>query len=324
MQFSDGQIIREPVGPGNGYWAGAPGAFFEPAEKAWYVSYRLRRPRGVEPDRGGEARIARSTDFKNWTDIWSVNKKEYGTASIERSTLRRGPDQRWRYFTSYVDPADGRWCTAMITADDPARFSAWDVKIIFTAKPLGLEGVKDPWILARDGVYHMFLSVALPTAGTTDKSHATLDIYNTGECVSATGLATSTDLDHWEWQGVVFKPAGSGWDRYCRRINSVVPRGAGSFIAFYDGSASHEENYEEKTALATSSDLRHWETRNSAGPALTSPHASHSLRYIDAQEIGPRVYLFYEYARPDGAHELRLLTAERKEFDAALRQLQTA
>src|SRR5579885_632593 len=100
----------------------------------------------------------------------------------------------------------------------------------------------------------MFLSIALPTQRTNDKSHSTLDIYNTGECVSATGLATSTDLDHWEWKGVQFSPASSGWDCYCRRINSVVPAGSG-FVGFYDGSASHKENYEEKTGLATSPDL---------------------------------------------------------------------
>jgi len=313
LNFSEGRVIREPVGPGNGYWAGAPGAFYEPAEKAWYVTYRLRRPRGVEPDRGGEARIARSTDLINWTDIWSVNKSEYKSASIERSTIHRGPDKIWRYFTSYVDPADGRWCTARLKANDPAEFSAGDVRILFTAKPLGLEGVKDPWITLHHGVYYMFLSIALPTPKTSDKSHATLDIYNTGECVSATGLATSRDLDNWEWQGVIFKPEGAGWDRYCRRINSVISIW-GKFAAFYDGSASHEENYEEKTALALSPDLRSWKSLSEDGPVLTSPYASHSLRYIDAQEVGGKVFVFYEYARPDGAHELRLLTKDAAEF----------
>src|SRR5579863_1527448 len=128
MNFAQGRLVREPVGPGNGYWAGAPGAFFEPGEKAWYLTYRLRRPRGVEPDRGGEARIARSTDLENWTDIWSVNKREYGSASIERSTIHRGPDGAWRYFTSYVDPSDGRWCTSMIQSKDPSKFDTKSVK----------------------------------------------------------------------------------------------------------------------------------------------------------------------------------------------------
>jgi hypothetical protein len=309
LNFSQGQIVREPVGAGNGYWAGAPGAFYDAADKAWYLTYRLRRPRGVEPDRGGESRIARSTDLKDWQDIWSVNKKEYGSASIERSAIHRGADGLWRYFTSYVDPADGRWSTSISTSKDPAKFDSRSVKPIFTALPLGLEGIKDPWIFPHNGIYYMFLSVAVPTAKTGAQSHSTLDIYNTGECISATGLATSRDLDHWEWKGIIFRPDATGWDCYCRRINSVVPVKNG-FAGYYDGSASHEENYEEKTALAFSPDLKSWKTLNPEGPAHVSPHASHSLRYIDAQLQGEKIFLFYEFARPDGAHDLRLLTHE--------------
>jgi hypothetical protein len=67
----------------------------------------------------------------------------------------------------------------------------------------------------------MLLSIATPTASTTPWSHQTHDIYNTGHCLSATGLATSPDLDTWSYQGVVFQP-GTGWDCYCRRINCLV------------------------------------------------------------------------------------------------------
>ncbi len=350
--FASGQIIRHPVGSEKGYWSGAPGVFYASDEKAWYLTYRIRRPRGIEPERGGEARIARSTDLKQWDDVWSVTKDKYNSASIERSCLHRGQDGLWRYFTSYVDPADGRWCTAVLKATgvrelDPARR-----QVVFTGLPLNLEGVKDPWILEVDGVYHLFLSVAIPTPRTSGGSHATLDIFNTGECKSGTGLATSRDLDHWEWQGVVFQPDPGGtscasptskaaeaksgtraarpsesWDYYCRRINSVVPVGADvrrltlsqknqslvtstpttRYLAFYDGSASHLENYEEKTGLAVSTGLRHWQTLTPNGPKLTSPHASTSLRYLDAKLANGNWHIFYEFARPDGAHDLRLI-----------------
>jgi hypothetical protein len=36
-----------------------------------------------------------------------------------------------------------------------------------------------------------------------------------------------------------------------------------------------------------------------------SPHATGSLRYLDALDLRERL-LYYEYARPDGSHELRL------------------
>ena len=302
--LASGQIIKHPVGDEKGYWVGAPGVFYATDEKAWYLTYRIRRPRGVEPDRGGEARIARSTDLKTWEDIWAVTKDRYDSASIERSAIRKGPDGIWRYITSYVDPAAGRWCVASMKASDPRIFDPATRKVIFTAQPLGLEGIKDPWLFEADGKFHMVLSVATPTPRTSDQSHSTLDIFNTGECVSATALASSKDLDHWEYGGLVFKPEASGWDCYCRRINSIAKIG-GKEIAFYDGSASHLDNYEEKTGLAIQDSG--WKTITPDGPAFISPHASGSLRYIDAQVVGDDVFIFYEFARNDGAHDLRLV-----------------
>lgn len=312
--FASGKTIRKPAGFENGYWAGAPGAFYAADERAWYLTYRIRRPRGVAPDRGGEARIARSTDLQSWEDIWSVTKDKYGSASIERSTIIKGANGQWRYFTSYVDPDDGRWCVSCLVSKDIRKLNPAQAQPVFKAASMDVEGIKDPWILAYDGAFYMFLSIALPTSGTTEKSHSTLDIYNTGECVSATGLAISRDLENWQWQGPIFKPGKSGWDRYCRRINSVAPY-EDKFLAFYDGSASHAENYEEKTGLAVSSDLRRWQSLTPANPFLTSPHSSGSLRYIDAQPAAETknadsdmLSIFYEFAREDSAHDLRLAT----------------
>jgi hypothetical protein len=298
-------VVRDPPGAGLGHWAGAPGVFYAREEHAFYLTYRLRRPRGVEPDRGGEARIARSTDARHFDDLWSVTKGQYGSASIERSAIRKGRDGDWRYFTSFVDPADGRWCVCVLKHSDPGRLDPANARSLFTAGRLGLEGVKDPWIFEEAGVYYMLLSVAIPNSCTRDESHATLDIFNTGDCISATGLARSSDLDSWEWLGVVFAPAPSGWDAYCRRINSLV-RQEGCYRAFYDGSASHLENYEEKTGLAISKDLRSWETLTADRPALVSPGGSGSLRYLDAVGTDDGVWAFFECARPDGAHDLRM------------------
>lgn len=302
----DVQIVREPSGTESGHWAGAPGAFYDTDEQAFYLTYRIRRPRGLEPDRGGEARIARSTDLTHFEDIWSVTKDAYASASIERSAIRRGRDGLWRYFTSFVDPADGRWCVSMVKDSHPARLDPSTARRLFTARRLGLQGIKDPWIFEEHGVYYMLLSVAMPNRRTREESHATLDIFNTGDCVSATGLARSEDLESWEWLGVVFAPSASGWDAYCRRINSVV-RHEQQYIAFYDGSASHLENYEEKTGVAVSTrDLQAWESRTGDGPALTSSYASGSLRYLDAVSARDGVWAFYESARADGAHDLRV------------------
>ncbi len=301
----DVHTVREPVGEGSGYWVGAPGVFHANDERAFYLTYRIRRPRGVLPDRGGEARIARSIDVRHFEDIWSVTKDSYGTVSIERSAIHKGADGLWRYFTSFVDPADGRWCVTILKNSDPREFDPSRRERLFSAGTLGLEGVKDPWIFVAEGVYYMLLSVAVPTARTGEESHATLDIFNTGECVSATGLARSADLDSWEWLGVIFAPPMAGWDAYCRRINSVLPH-QGRFMGFYDGSESHLENYEEKTGVAVSTDLRSWDSVTPGGPALISPHASRSLRYLDVVRNDDDAWAFYEFARPDGSHDLKV------------------
>jgi hypothetical protein len=312
------RVVRDPVGVGQGYWAGAPGVFYARNESAFYLTYRVRRPRGIAPDRGGEARIARSTDLKDFVDIWSVTKDRYDSASIERSAIRQGRDGIWRYFTSFVDRIDGRWCVSVLKEWDPTRLNPSAARRVFTAVRLGLEGVKDPWILEEAGVYYMFLSVAMPNPRTRQESHASLDIFNTGDCVSATGLARSEDLDSWEWLGVVFAPDPSGWDAYCRRITSIV-RHEGKYIAFYDGSASHLENYEEKTGLAVSSDLRSWKSQTMAGPMLTSPQATGSLRYLDAVTANEGIWAFYESARPDGAHDLRVASMDVDQLELLLR-----
>jgi len=80
----------------------------------------------------------------------------------------------------------------------------------------------------------------------------------------------------------------------------------GRYYAFYDGSAGHHENYEEKTGLAVSDDLRSWEVLSTDGPLVLSPHATGSLRYIDAQHVGDEIIFIYELTRENGAHEMRM------------------
>jgi hypothetical protein len=187
---------------------------------------------------------------------------------------------------------------------DPAR----RVKV-FTAKDISAEGVKDPVVLVIGGLYNMILSYAPAPRRVPPKSrramHATADVYNTGITKSHTGLAVSSDGVRFRWWGDILSPPETGWDAYASRIGSIL-YSPPVFLGFYDGSASVNENYEEKTGLVQSLDLVHWERITESGPALTSPHGSHSLRYIDALAVGEEIFYYYEYARPDGSHELRV------------------
>jgi hypothetical protein len=107
------------------------------------------------------------------------------------------------------------------------------------------------------------------------------------------------------WEGEALA-VGADWDRYQARLGSVAAV-EGGWIGTYDGSASHEENYEERCGLATSSDLREWASISPGGPWLTGPGASGSVRYVDLQQVDGDWWCWAEVTRPDGAHELRVI-----------------
>ena len=103
---ADSTVIRRPPGEGAGYWAGAPGVRYDARDDTFYLLYRLRRPRGVEPDRGGEVHLAASRDGVEFNTIWVATKGDLESKSIERCALGRTADGGWLLYISYVDPAD--------------------------------------------------------------------------------------------------------------------------------------------------------------------------------------------------------------------------
>lgn len=302
---SQGVTIREPPGSGAGYWAGAAGARYDDDSGAIYLYYRLRKPR--EQGRGYECRVAVSDDGLRFRDLWSATKERLGTESMERGTLWRSPEGTWRLYLGLVDPRDRRWRIDMMEADSPAEFDPSRRATVLTAADIGAEGVKDPYLMAIEGGVAMIVSYA-PSPGRVDGStaalmHASGDIYNTGITRSHTGLAVSDDGKHFQWRGDVFSP-GDRWDAYAARIGTVLAADQ-KYLGFYDGSRHVGENYEERTGLAVSEDLVAWSRLTPEAPALVSPHASGSLRYVDAVRVGDDLLYYYEYARRDGSHELR-------------------
>lgn len=301
-----GVVVREAPGPGPGNWVGACSAVYDDATDKFYAYFRYRKPRGVEPDRGFKCCIAESEDGVRFDDIWSATKEQFDTTSMERASLTRCLDGVWRLYISYVDPADSRWRIDVMEADSPSGFDPAARKKVLTAADVGLEGVKDPYVVLLGRKYYMLISYAAATPeGTSagaERLHGTSDAYNTGLVKSYTGLAVSNDGLNFDWQGCILD-TGRGWDAYESRITSVVYIPP-VFNAFYDGTPNVEGNYEEKTGLAVSMDLRSFDRITPDGPAIVSPHASGALRYVDAVQIGSRTYYYYEMARPDGAHDL--------------------
>ena len=301
----EGTTILEPSGEGKGNWVGAPGVIYDDDKGKFYIYYRRRKPRGIEPDRGYECGISESSDGVNFHEIWTASKNLFGSISVERGALVKTLDGKYRLYIGYVAPEDNKWKIDMVEADSPENFDPATKKLILAPEDCGVEGVKDPYILIVGGKYYMLVSYATSPKKPTEGLHDTADIFNTGKTTSNSGLALSSDGINFTWAGDVLSPPGVGWNAYAARITTMlyVPP---VFNVFYDGGADVGQNYEEKTGLAITFDLMNYQHVTDQKPLLVSPHASGSLRYMDVVRLGNDIYYYYEYARPDGSHELRV------------------
>ncbi len=316
----EGQTILEPPGSGPGYWVGAASVIYDQESKNFYLYYRLRRPRGEEPDRGYACHIAQSKDGQNFSPIWQAEKRQFQSLSVERAALMKTSSGTYRLYISFVDVADGKWKIDCMEAASPDKFEPHErfaasggqvpgrQRRPLDPDELGLAGVKDPYIWRLGDKYYFFVSYAPQPEESAPSAEADLhksgDVFATGLTSSNTGLATSEDGINFTYEGDVLSP-GDGWDAGASRLTSILQLPS-AYLAFYDGAVSVEENYEEKTGVALTYDLRNFKRLSTEQPLLTSPHSSGSLRYMTALSVGEETYLYYEYARPDGSHELRM------------------
>jgi hypothetical protein len=296
-----GTTVVAPPGSGPGWWAGAPSALW--TGDAFYLSYRVRQP---HPQRGGETRLATSTDGVAYHTIWTASKEDFHSPSIERCALVH-VDGLWRLYVSYVDGADGKWRIDLLEAPSPEGFDPVRRRPILTAADAGVEGVKDPWVCRLGGEWLMLVSFA-PTpqhlAGDNAALHGSRDVYSTGHTKSLTGLASSADGLRWRWEGSIYEPRSAGWDSYAARVGTLV-WSPPLWIGFYDGSASVAENYEERCGAAYSLDLRQWHRVSRDGPVIGPNGGPGSVRYVEAVQTPGWIRYYYEWTRPDGSHELR-------------------
>jgi hypothetical protein len=278
---ADGVTVLAPARAGRGHWVGAPSVLDDGARIL--LAYRLRRPR---PERGHECRIAESVDGVRFADVWSVRKEALRSTSMERFCLRRA-DDTYLLYTSYEHPDDGRWRIDVAEARSVEELDATRAHTVLTPASTGTAAVKDPVVVRSERGWLMFVSTFLTDAGP-----------------APTSLAVSSDGLAFDWRGTIFD-VGRGWDRYQARLSAVVVSG-NSIVGLYDGSASADEDTEERLGLAESRDLLSWERVSVEEPWLASPHGTGSLRYPDVLERDNELWIYYEYARADGSHELRL------------------
>ncbi len=293
-------VVRNPEKNAPGYWVGAPSSVV--LDDSVYLTYRIRRPRGE--GRGVINRIAVSSDGISFRDLFEIEKSALGnTPSIERSCLvpvRGG----FRLYFSYVNPETSVWQIDMMEAPSVGEFDIASRKNVLSADVAGAGGVKDPYIVTMGNFYLMYVSYApLPQRSTQDL-HATSDAFATGLTTSNSGLAVSSDGINFKWAGEVIG-LGKSWDSSTTRISSIARTGWG-FTTFYDGSASIEENYEERCGIAITSDFFHFLRLSVDGPSFLG-EGGRSVRYVDSVMFNGKLIYYFETTRPDGSHELRAL-----------------
>ena len=255
----DGHTVIAAPAPGPQQWAGAPSTALD-ADGSVVMAYRVRE--------GGRDHnvIARSPDGLVFTTVATFT----GEAMVERPALVR-TERGWRMYASCSTPDSKHWWVGLLEAPTPEELPAAPLRPIFTGD--ADTAVKDPVIRVHNGQWRAWLCChLLDTPGAEDRMVA--------------AHATSPDGLDWTWHGTVLTGRPGHWDARGTRITTVLPDGT----LAYDGRATAEENWFERTALADHS---------RSDPV--------DVRYLDLLAMPDGTHhLYYEARNPDGSHELRV------------------
>lgn len=259
-------------GPGPGSWVGASSAVAL-ADGGFVVAYRVR----TTESRGGRVVLARSPDGVTMVPFAQLTKGQLGAESLERPALVRTDEGRWRLYLSCATPGTKHWRIALVEAAIPEELAGAGPITVFTGDDR--TGVKDPVVRhAADGWEAWVCCHPLDVPGDEDRM--------------VSRLAVSRDGVRWQWTTTTLTGRPGLWDARGARVTAVV----GDHI-YYDGRASADENFSERTGVAHRHD-------DDVTPVGEEPMAD--LRYLDVvplPEGGHRIW--YEAPLIDGSHELR-------------------
>jgi hypothetical protein len=270
----DGGVVAVPApGPGPQRWAGAPSAALD-EDGSFVLGYRIR----YGDERGDGNVIARSADGERFETVVQLDKAQFGAAMVERPALARIDSGGWRLYVSCATPNSNHWWIGLIEADDLEGLAEAEPRAAFPGDEL--TGVKDPVIRRADGRWHAWICC-----------HP-LDVANEEDRMT-TAYATSGDGLAWKWHGTVLAGRPGMWDARGTRVTAVLPDGR----AAYDGRATQEENWFERTGLA------------SGAPGQLTAQGDQpvsSARYLEVLPLPDGSHrIFYEHLLPDESHELR-------------------
>jgi hypothetical protein len=227
--------------------------------------------------------VARADDGENFTTVCTIEQERFGAQSLQRPSLVRTDNGRWRLYVCPAAPAPSKhWWIDVLEADDPAALADAQARTVFAGD--AHTGVKDPYVRrTSDGGWEAWICC-----------HP-LDVAD-GEDRMTTAYATSRDGLDWQWHGTVLEPRAGMWDARGARLTTVLPDGR----AAYDGRATKDENWFERIGLARLTGEKPGELEQ------TNDDAAVDARYLDVLPLGDGGYrIYYEARLPDESHELR-------------------
>ena len=259
--------------PGPGSWAGASSAAADP-DGGFVIAYRLR----TQDRRGAQVVVATSADGVRLETAEVLEKERFGAESLERPAIVR-LEHGWRLYVSCATPGSKHWRVDALDASQPGSFHASPARTVFPGSEQ--VGVKDPVVRREGDRWHAWVCChPLDVPGEEDRM--------------TTANATSDDGLEWRWAGEALAGRPGHWDARGARVTAVLADGR----AAYDGRASSEENFSERTGVAVPSG-------RPGGLDAIGDAPIAGVRYLDVVPIPSGGYLlYYEQPRPDGSHDL--------------------
>ena len=271
--LSASTVVVPAPGAGDGYWAGAPSSTPD-GQGGVALAYRVR----VGHDGSDRNVLAHSPDGVRFETLAELPSSRFGARWVERPTLLRTPAGRWRLYVCCASPTDPSWWVEALEADDLAGLASAESRVVMPATAEA--AYKDPVVVVDEHGWRAWVCThLLDEPGEEDRMR--------------TDLATSDDGLAWTWQGPALEGRPGEWDARGARITAVLPDGT----VLYDGRASAQENWFERSGVAVARD----------GGLRAEPRSEPlDVRYVDVLPLTDGGYrLYWEQRLPDLSHELR-------------------
>jgi len=262
-------------GVGPQHWAGSSSAALDD-DGSFVVAYRVR----VTANDYAATVVGRSEDGERLETVVTLDKERFGAMSMERPALVRTQTGGWRLYVCSATPNSKHWWIDVLEAAEPEGFAEAERRTVFPGDEV--TAVKDPVVQRMNGGWRAWICCH-PLDEPDEEDRMT------------TAYATSADGLEWAWHGTALAPRPGRWDARGARLSAVLPDGR----AAYDGRATKDENWFERTGLA--------------GPAgepgrlvQTNDAPVSHVRYLDVLPLRSGGYrIWYEAPLPGESHELR-------------------